>query len=435
MAGMERYFYQELLNWKVEGMKKPLLVLGARQVGKTYLIDQFCIKEFKHYRQLNLFEEPLLQQLYQSDLSSRSKFEQLEMIVGFKLDNANSVLFIDEVQESEELISELKYLQEKQPQANIVCAGSLLGVKLKRFKRSFPVGKVQIKNMYPMSFPEFLLAAENPAYVQQIKQCYQDGTTMLPTMHEELMRLHRTYICVGGMPEAVQQYLDKDKDLQKFDSFFFDTLKAAYINDTKKYVSNQNEAVKIERIYDSIPLQQANKSHKFQYSKIRSGARSSQYETALDWLMAAGLAYKIDCVTEPEKPIKYFVDPDVFKLFSNDVGLLAHLLQIDFRDIMLDYLGQAKGYLAESYVACELSAKGIPLYYWRSQNNAEVDFLIQNEDGVIPLEVKAAQNVQSKSLGVYCQKYKPAYAIRISAKNFGFTNGIKSLPLYAAFCL
>jgi predicted AAA+ superfamily ATPase len=229
--------------------------------------------------------------------------------------------------------------------------------------------------------------------------------------------------------------LDKDQDLQGFDSSFFDALKAAGINDMKKYVNNQNEAVKVERIYDSIPLQQANKSHKFQYSKIRSGARANQYETALDWLMAAGLTYKTNCVTEPEKPIRYFVDPDVFKLFGNDVGLLVHLLQIDFRDIMLDHLEQVKGYLAESYVTCELSAKGISLYYWRSQNNAEVDFLIQNEEGVIPIEVKAAQNVQSKSLGIYCQKYKPAYAIRISAKNFGFANGIKSLPLYAAFCL
>jgi predicted AAA+ superfamily ATPase len=435
MASMERHFYQELLNWKAGGMRKPLLVLGARQVGKTYLIDQFCAREFRHYRQLNLFEEPLLKQLYQSNLSSKSKFEQLEMIVGFKPDNADSVLFIDEVQESEELISELKYLQEKQPQVNIVCAGSLLGVKLKRFKKSFPVGKVQIKNMYPLSFPEFLLATENPAYVQQIQRCYQGNETMLPTMHEELMRLHRIYICIGGMPEAVQHYLDKGHDLQEFDNSFFDTLKTACIDDMKKYVSNQNEAVKIERIYDSIPLQQANKSHKFQYSKIRSGGRANQYETALDWLMAAGLTYKTDCVTEPEKPIRHFVDLDVFKLFSNDVGLLTRLLQIDFRDIMLDRLGQAKGYLAESYVACELSAKDMPLYYWRSQNNAEVDFLIQNEDGVIPIEVKAAQNVQSKSLGVYCQKYKPAYAVRVSAKNFGFANGIKSLPLYAAFCL
>jgi predicted AAA+ superfamily ATPase len=258
---------------------------------------------------------------------------------------------------------------------------------------------------------------------------------MLPTMHEELMRLYRIYTCIGGMPEAVQHYLDKGNDLQGFDSSFFGALRAACINDMKKYVGNQNEAVKIERIYDSIPLQQANRSRKFQYSKIRSAARSNQYETALDWLMAAGLTYRTDCVTEPEKPLRYFIDPDVFKLFGNDVGLLAHLLQIDFCDIMLDHLGQAKGYLAENYVACELSARNIPLCYWRSQNNAEVDFLIQNEDGVIPVEVKAAQNVQSKSLGVYCQKYKPAYAIRISAKNFGFANGIKSLPLYAAFCL
>jgi predicted AAA+ superfamily ATPase len=432
---MDRLFYNELTDWKAEGMKKPLLVLGARQVGKTYTIDRFCKKEFIRYRQLNLFEEPLVGQIYRSKLSSASKFEQLEMLVGFKLDDAHSILFIDEVQESEELISELKYLQEKQPQANIICAGSLLGVKLKRFKRSFPVGKVQFKTMYPMSFPEFLMATGKAVYLQQIMQCSQDCSKMLPSSHEELLRLYRTYTCLGGMPEAVQQFLDCGKDLQRFDKSFYEALKNSCIDDMKKYVSNQNEAVKIERIYDSIPIQQSNKSHKFQYSKIRSGARFNQYETALDWLLAAGLAYKADCATEAEKPLKYFIDPNTFKLFCNDVGMLVSLLQIDLSDIMLGTLAQAKGYLAENYVAADLVSRGISLHYWRSPNNAEVDFLLQNSDGVIPLEVKSAHNVHSKSLGMFRQKYNPPYAVRISTKNFGFAGGIKSLPLYAVFCL
>jgi len=416
-------------------MTKPLLVLGARQVGKTYLIDAFCKKEFEQYRQINLFEEPLLGQIYQSGLSSTQKFGQLQLLAGSELNNSNTILFVDEVQESEEFIAELKYLQEKHPETKIICAGSLLGVKLKRFRKSFPVGKVAIKDMFPLRFPEFLMAIGKQAYIPVIQQCYQENSKMLPTLHEELLQMLRVFMCVGGMPEAVQQFLDIEKDLMKFDAAFFDDLKTAYINDMKKYVNNLNEAVKIERIYDSIPLQQDNKAHKFQYSKIRSGGRASAYETALDWLMSADLVYKASCITRPEKPVRHFVDPDIFKLFINDAGFLTHFLGIDYSDIMLDRLGQLKGLLAEGYIACEMEAAGIALHYWRSENNAEVDFVIENKDGVIPLEVKSAENVQSKSLRVFCDKHNPPYAVRISTKNFGFINKIKSLPLYAAFCL
>ena len=416
-------------------MAKPLLVLGARQVGKSYLIDAFCKKEYVHYRQINLFEEPLLQQIYQSNLNSINKFEQLQLLAGIKLDNPETILFVDEVQESEEFIAELKYLQEKHPETNIVCAGSLLGVKLKRFKKSFPVGKVTIKNMYPLSFPEFLMAAGKQAYLPVIQQCCLENTMMLPALHEELLQTLRTYLCIGGMPEAVQHYLDIGKDLLTFKKAFFDDLKAACVDDMKKYVRNLSEAIKIERIYNSVPLQQANKAHKFQYSRIRSGARSSEYETAFDWLIAAGLVYKASCTTKAEKPIRYYAKPDVFKLFMNDTGMLACSLGIDYRDIILNRLGQFKGLLAENFVACELKAHGSALYYWRSDNNAEVDFIAENADGVIPIEVKSAENVQSKSLKLFCGKYDSPYAIRISTKNFGFTNRIKSIPLYAAFCL
>ncbi|MCL2137745.1 MAG: AAA family ATPase [Coriobacteriia bacterium] len=432
---MERLFYQELQEWKASKLSKPLLVQGARQVGKTYIIDSFCKTEFKQYRQINLFEEPLLKQVYESELSADSKFEQLQMLAGIKLDDPQTVLFIDEVQESEEFISSLKYLHEKHPEMNIICAGSLLGVKLKRFKSTFPVGKVTIRNMYPMSFSEFLMAVGKTELISHIWKCYQGDEKMLPALHEELLHTLRTYLCVGGMPEAAQQYLDIAGELLEFDSSFFDDLKASYINDMNKYVRNQSEAIKIGRIFNSIPLQQANNSHKFQYSKILSGARAAHYETALDWLMAADLAYKVDNITLPEKPIRYYIDSDVFKLFLNDVGMLTHSLGIDYSDIILDRLGQFKGLLAESFVACELRSAGYALCYWRSENNAEVDFLIEGEDGVIPVEVKSGDNVQSKSLNSYRRKYDPPFSIRLSTKNFGFTEGIKSVPLYAAFCI
>lgn len=432
---MDRLFYQQLLNWKNSGMTKPLLVLGARQVGKTYLIDAFCHAEFKHYKQINLFEEPLLKQIYQSELSSSRKFEQLQLLVGIKLEDPQTILFIDEIQESEELIADLKYLQEKQPGVNIICAGSLLGVKLKRLKKPFPVGKLTIKNMHPLSFPEFLMAVGKQDYIPVIQQCCLENSKMLPALHEELLQTLKTFLCIGGMPEAVQQFLDIGKDLLSFDSSFFEDLRATCLDDMRRYIKNQNEAIKIERIYTSIPQQQGNKAHKFQYARIRSGARASDFETALDWLLAADLVHRADCVTTPEKPLQYFVDPNTFKLFLNDPGILIHSLGIDYRDVILDRLGTFKGLLAESYLASELTATNNTLHYWRSQNNAEVDFLLEGESGAIPLEVKAAENVYSKSLGVFCERYDPAYAIRVSAKNFGFSNKIKSLPFYAAFCL
>jgi len=432
---MERLFYKQLLDWKTGGMTKPLLVMGARQVGKSYIVDAFCKAEYNQYIQIDLLKTKDLVQIYQSDLSSSRKFEQLQMLIGSKLDTPQSILFVDEVQESEEFISDLKYLQEDHPEANIICAGSLLGVKLKRFKRSFPVGKVNMRTMYPMNFPEFLMALGKKHYIPLIKQSYQENSKLVSATHTELLHALRVYLCIGGMPEAVKQYLDVNEQMLAFDSSFFDDLRTAYLGDMKKYVANTSEAVKIERIYSSIPLQQANKAHKFQYSKIKSGARAGHFETALDWLMAADLIYKANCITNPEKPMRYFIDPDVFKLFINDVGILTHLLRIDHSDIILDRLGQHKGLLAENYVACELETAGMALHYWRSDNNAEVDFLIENKDGVIPLEVKSADNVQSKSLRLFCEKFNPPYAMRISTKNFGFENKIKSVPLYAAFCL
>lgn len=432
---MKRLFYTQLLDWKNGGLSKPLMVLGARQVGKTYLVDEFCKAEFKHYKQINLFEEPLLKQIYESDLSSERKFEQLRLLAEVNLDNPETVLFVDEVQESEEFIAELKFLQEKHPEANIVCAGSLLGVKLKRLNRPFPVGKITIKNMYPLSFPEFLTAFGKEDYLPVIEQCFQENVMMISALHEELLQMLRVFLCVGGMPEIVQALLDNGGNLLTLSSSFFDDLQVACLDDMRRHIRNLNEAIKIERIYNSIPTQLANKSSKFQYSKIRSGARASTYETALDWLISADLVYKANCVTTPEKPIRYFTDQDIYKLFLNDTGILVHSLGVEYRDIVLNRLSSFKGLLAESYVANELVTAGLDLYYWRSDSNSEVDFLIETDDGVIPIEVKSADNVQSKSLNTYRTKYNPAYAIRVSTKNYGFENGIKSIPLYAAFCL
>jgi predicted AAA+ superfamily ATPase len=233
----------------------------------------------------------------------------------------------------------------------------------------------------------------------------------------------------------VSQYLALDGRIDHFDRSFFDDLYGAYLEDMGKYVRSGAESLKIERIFSSIPTQLNNSSARFQYSKAGKGARSLHYASALDWLLAAGLAHKAMAVSLPEKPLAYFADADVFKLFVHDVGMLTHRMGIAFGDLVLDSIGQAKGMVAESYVACEMVSKGRQLRYWRSANNAEVDLLLECQDGVIPVEVKSADNVRSKSLKAYCDKYKPAYAFRVSAKNFGMEGGIRSVPLYASFCL
>jgi predicted AAA+ superfamily ATPase len=430
---MKRLFSKTIGDWQAKGMKKPLMVLGARQVGKTYIIDEYCREHFKHYHRVNLFETDWLQQLYSRSLSAEAKFKQLELLVGANMESPDTVLFVDEVQESEEFISALKFIQENRPKANVICAGSLLGVKLKRMSSSFPVGKIQMGNMYAMGFEEFLTAAGYESYIPIIRECYGSDEAMLPSVHEELLAMYRAYLCTGGMPEAVAQYTEGGNSLLKLDRTFFGDLRTAYMDDMKKYVPNTSESLRIGRLYETVPAQQANASRKFQYSKIKPGARRAEYETALDWLTSAGLVYECHAISNAEKPLAYYSEPDTFKLFLHDAGLLTDSLGIDYRDLMQDAPGRAKGYLAENYVAAEFAASGMELRYWRSGNTAEVDFVIENRDGVIPVEVKAADNVRAKSLGVFAGKYKPPYSIRVSSKNFGFANGIKSVPLYAAF--
>ena len=416
-------------------MTKPLLVTGARQVGKTYLINQFCSKEYQQYRYVNLLDDPLFIQIFTSGLNSDEKMKQMLLHIGISLDFPDSILFVDEVQESEEFISYLKYLKDCHPQVNIICAGSLLGVRLKRFRKSFPVGKVQIRRLYPMSFEEFLQAVGNGGYLQEIYQHYLSNTGMLPAIHEKLIMLYKEYCCIGGMPEAVSHYLDTGCRFDRFDISFFDDLITAYVDDMKKYVISNAEALKIERIYTSAPSQLGNNSARFQYSKAAKGARGSQYGSAIDWLLSASMLHKATAAENPEKPLGYFANDDVFKLYVSDVGMLMHLLKVSFKDFVFDRLGQAKGFIAENYVACELAAKGKQLHYWRSHNMAEIDFLLEEEAGVIPVEVKAGDNVRAKSLKIFCDKYRPAYAIRVSSKNFGLENSIKSVPQYAVFCL
>ena len=416
-------------------MQKPLMIIGARQIGKTYIINEFCKNEFDNYVYINLFEHSEIVKIFKQQINTAEKFKRMKIYLDKDIDIKSTLIFFDEIQESEELISALKYFNETEEPFKIICAGSLLGVKLKRFHASFPVGKVKMINMYPMDFEEFLLANGSESLIEEIKECYANSKPMDSVLHNKALDLYRLYLCVGGMPEAIKNLLSNDKDILKFDKDIIEDIYQSYLNDMNKYVNNKYEASKIESVYKSIPSQIGNQSNKFQYGKISSNARKRDYETALNWLLSSTMVYKCPILKKPEIPPLGFVIEDHFKLYLSDVGILLNMLKIRYNDIILDNLLQYKGVITENYVATQLIANKNPLIYWESGNQAEIDFILYNDDGIIPIEVKSKDNVTSKSLNIYIKRYAPKYGIRISTKNFGISNNIKSVPLYAVFCI
>lgn len=435
---MIRKIYNKLLEWKSnDENKKPLMVLGVRQCGKTYVIKDFCKNEFENVCVINLLERDDIIELFSRPINSEEKYNILKTMLNYDIEDENTVLFIDEIQESEDLISQLKFFCENHNNVNIICAGSLLGVKLKRLKKSFPVGKVWMIDMFPMDFEEFLVANNREKFVDLLKDCFNNNKFLGSPLHEELLRYYRIYLLTGGMPEAIQNIVDANLDYVKYDTKILKNILASYYKDMRKHVKNEAEALKIERVYRTLPSQLMNASKKFQLSIIDVDARNREYETAIDWLMGSNMIIKCECVSLPEIPLKGFVDNETFKFYLSDVGILCTILGLSVRDIVTDNISLYKGIIAENFVANQLLCNGFDLFYWKNTATAEVDFLLYTADGVIPVEVKAGENTQSKSLKVYMEKYDAKYAIRISTKDFGYDpkTKIKSVPLYATFLI
>ena len=435
---MRRKIYNKLLEWKSnDENKKPLMVLGVRQCGKTYVIKDFCKNEFENVCVINLLERDDIIELFSRPINSEEKYNILKTMLNYDIEDENTVLFIDEIQESEDLISQLKFFCENHNNVNIICAGSLLGVKLKRLKKSFPVGKVWMIDMFPMDFEEFLVANNREKFVDLLKDCFNNNKFLGSPLHEELLRYYRIYLLTGGMPEAIQNIVDANLDYVKYDTKILKNILASYYKDMRKHVKNEAEALKIERVYRTLPSQLMNASKKFQLSIIDVDARNREYETAIDWLMGSNMIIKCECVSLPEIPLKGFVDNETFKFYLSDVGILCTILGLSVRDIVTDNISLYKGIIAENFVANQLLCSGFDLFYWKNTATAEVDFLLYTADGVIPVEVKAGENTQSKSLKVYMEKYDAKYAIRISTKDFGYDpkTKIKSVPLYATFLI
>ena len=306
-------------------------------------------------------------------------------------------------------------------------------MKIKRFHSSFPVGKVKIEYMYPMDFEEFLIALGKEMWVEEIKRCFKNLEEI--SIHEKLLELYRIYLCIGGMPEAIKNYIEEKEEILLFDKSIAPNLIIQYLADMNKYTKNRSEAIKTEMVYNAIPTILAKENKKFKYTDVKKSESKREVKGALEWLIASNLVYKCSLANKIEPPLKAFVQEDYFKLYLSDVGLLTSKLEINFSDIMLDKSFVLKGAIAENYVAQVFRTNGISLYYWKSNNMAEINFLLYNEDGIIPVEVKANDNTKSKSLNVYVEKYNPKYSIRLSTKNFGYNNKIKSIPLYAAFLI
>ncbi len=433
---MKRQFEEKLMEWKNNGMKKPLMVIGARQIGKTYTIEKFINENFEEHLMFNVEKEEAVKNIFEKSIDDEEVVRELELYLNKKIDLDKTIIFFDEVQESERLITSLKYFCESSKPYKIICAGSLLGVKLKRFNSSFPVGKVEIKYMYPLNFEEFLIAVGKEMLRDKIVECYKTMSPMPKFAHDEAIRLYHEYLCVGGMPDAINNFVNNELDILKFNQNILSDIKIAYMADMNKYLENKNESVKIETVYNSIPEQLAKENKNFQYTVLEENARGRKYRSAIEWLIASKLVLMANKISKVQDPMKYFIDKNTFKLYLSDVGLLTNISEIKLNQIILDEDYIFKGVITENYVAQEFASKEISLYYWESDGNAEVDFLLStNDEGIIPIEVKSGINNRSKSLNVYIEQNKPKYAIRFSTRNFGFENNIKSIPLYAVFCV
>ena len=429
---MYRKIYNDLINWKND-FKLPLMLIGARQTGKTYVLKKFCQENYPNYIYINLEKEPDIVSIFDATLDPDRIVENIQIYKKIDFNVENTIIFIDEIQVSEKAINSLKYFAESEKPYKIVTAGSLLGVKLNRMHSSFPVGKVVIKYLYPMDFEEFLINIKEEKLIKEIELHFKTNEKMVEALHKKAIDLFNTYLILGGMPAIIANYIENEQKITLVNFDIQDIIITSYLADMNKYTEN-TESIKNSKIYHAIPKELARENNTFKYSLVDKDARKIRYESSLDWLLASGMVLKCALVSKPESPLIAFDNLDKFKLYLSDVGILRSLANIDYREILYDMNEMYKGVLTENYVACEFYSKTRELYYYQFKQY-EIDFLIKIDGNIIPVEVKSGRRVNSKSLKEYMDKYKPAYGIRISTKNFGLENNIKSVPLYAVFCL
>jgi predicted AAA+ superfamily ATPase len=427
---MERYAIRALENWKNSAGRKPLLLHGARQVGKTWLVRNFAVRHYHNIVELNFFNNDKLQDIFGSNITPGFLIRQLELLFDTKIDPPRTLLFFDEIQESQRAIDSLKTFNDLAPQYNIIAAGSFLGVMAGRQ----PVGQTDHLTLYPMSFCEFLEAQGFDKLAAIIQT--RDTAMLTGAIIEMLETSLRQYFYVGGMPAAAQEFVNTGDwgNVREIQSELLDE----YRRDFSKHIADQRTAAKIRMLWDSIPLHLFKENQKFVYKHVKVGGRAAEFEVAMQWLKDTGLIYKINKVETPKIPLAMHIKEDIFKLYMLDIGLFCAQAGIKPADILLqgvDIVDNMHGVLAEQFVLQELKTAGIsPLFYWAREGSAiaEIDFITQGDSGgdIIPIEVKSARNTKAKSLKVYMADYKPRHAVRTSLNQYRVSDNLYDIPLY-----
>lgn len=425
---MERKLIAQLVKWKEKENRKPLILKGVRQCGKTYLLKEFGTRYYDSCAYFNFEENDALKTVFEKDYDTSRILFELGLYFGKTIEPGKTLIILDEIQECGRAITAMKYFCENASDYHIVCAGSLLGIALQN-QLSFPVGKVDFLTLYPMSFSEFLRAVA-PEMLADFVDNFKKGDNVPAIIGERLATFLRQYYVTGGMPEVVQAWCNNHNIEQ------VEAIQQAIINsyelDFAKHAPTK-EFPKLTAIWRSIPEQLAKENTKFIFSHVKKGWRSKDLEDALEWLISAGLVYKVSKIEKPFMPLSSYADDTSFKLYMSDVGLLRKLSKLPY-EIVLDSTPtyrEFKGSMTENFVLCELlKSVDDTAYYWSSGNTAEVDFIIQGKTEIIPIEVKSERNVKARSLAEYRKKYSPKYAVKTSMKHD--TDGVEVLnvPLY-----
>lgn len=421
---MERIAYKSLLKWKLNSKRKPLIIKGARQVGKTWLMKEFGKNEYANVIYVNFEDNKQLQKLFKDDFDIERILLALSIETGIEAEPKNSLIIFDEIQEAERGITSLKYFQEQAPGYHLIAAGSYLGISLNQ-NNSFPVGKVNFLDLEPLSFTEFLLAMGKNKLLDLIKKQEWDLIKLFKTKYIELLK---QYYFIGGMPEVVNDFV-KNKNFEEARTIQKDIL-LSYEHDFSKHAPI-SIVPRIKMVWNSIPSQLSKENKKFIFGILKKGARSKDYELAIEWLVSSALIKKIHRISKPSLPLSTYTDLGAFKVYILDVGLLGALSNLDKHTIIEGnkIFEEFKGALTEQYVFQQLEKDN--LFYWSAdRSKGEIDFLIQKNNTVIPIEVKAEENLKAKSLKYFCEKYKNNNAIRTSMSDYRKENWLTNIPLY-----
>ncbi len=429
---MQRKITARLLSWKESGFRKPLILNGARQVGKTYILNDFARNHFKNVVMINFESNQLAASYFEGDLDPQRILRYLEADSGQVINPNTTLIFFDEIQMCERALTSLKYFNELAPEYPIVAAGSLLGVAIHREKFSFPVGKVEVVNLCPLDFEEFLWASNEQLLIDEIRRSYNAKKELPAALHQKALELYHIYLIVGGMPECVRTYIETKKlaEVTPIQNAILDH----YLADMAKYATN-TESVKIRACFQSIPVQLAKNNKKFQYKIVKKGGTASIFGDSIEWLRLSGIINKVYKIHHAEDPISAFADLTSFKLYLGDTGLLVAKTNISHAAVLMKTDSVFIGAITENYIAQQLFEKGYELYYWESESLAEIDFVIQHKTQILAIEAKSGEHVKSRSLSVFGARYPQSVMIRFSSRNFGTTDTLRSIPLYSVFCL